>query len=857
MTNAVVVVGKGGKGGKGKEVKCKIPRSTSTRKLVTARSKISSIHKAKGRVDLDSDNNPQPSVIVNGVRYNDDADEIVKALRNSSTVRKLRNAKNSRSLDSEVVYHGESGARKPRTLTVEGDYYEVQEAVVQAAAPKSTKSPDYTKSPSTKSPDYTKSPSSKTKSPSTKSPSTKSPSTKSPSTKHPSGTKSPDYTKSPSTKSPDYTKSPSSKTKSPSTKSPSTKSPSTKSPSTKHPSGTKSPDYTKSPSTKSPDYTKSPSTKSPDYTKSPSTKSPDYTKSPSTKSPDYTKSPSTKSPDYTKSPSTKSPDYTKSPSTKSPDYTKSPSTKSPAYTKSPSSKTKSPSTKSPSTKSPSTKSPITYNDDDVYDYQGVPLDERPNYNWEICDAPTPVPSTPSPTTTPTSGPTSTPTSAPTKTPFSAPTPSPTKTPTQQPVLNDLPPQPAWCKSLAEGEVYTTGLSSTVNYNYELLSSSSVGVDSAASSLDDSLGAALSSELIDCSVGSNRRLLIHPGSNLIVSIQTKSISSQKDKHRQLQIDGLDMGSPDTTTGIGCSVMSPDENQDCNRMSGDVIIYLRENSAESSISEASQQLLAAIKKVMVSGDLVDNTTGILGCVFIGGSYPGMEGDNTTPSAPAGAASATTQGEGVKSGLTGAGVGIIAAAAFVAFAVLVVVVKRKQSSKISSRDYVEEEELSIFGKDLEDKNLYPSDTPMSDDKTDVMSTVSTNVSSAWRNSRGAHVYGEDDSVVSHIPDGSSIVDDLRAAEGSRLHGISSSRRSYMGPHIDDNIGQSHIVHDVHACTSSTCELCAAQNRTAFLPSDAVLSPFAEGEETEGLVGNELAEALDKVTSGRNYASRDTVQF
>ena len=181
-----------------------------------------------------------------------------------------------------------------------------------------------------------------------------------------------------------------------------------------------------------------------------------------------------------------------------------------------------------------------------------------------------------------------------------------------------------------------------------------------------------------------------------------------------------------------------------------------------------------------------------------------------------------------------------AFVAFLFAFAAVRKREHHKLSAVEEDVEDNQSLFGK-------------------------MSNGSNHWRNQRGAHVLGEEDSVYSVDFDSDDIVADIRVAESSRLYGMGISRQ--LGPQ-EDNLGGKGDALNVHTCTSATCPICNGTQSPTFVDTHTgnILSPIEEvsASREEGTPANvhrpitpSYSDTVDMDMAERNYQSPDTVEF
>jgi len=649
--------------------------------------------------------------------------------------------------------------------------------------------------------------------------------------------------------------------------------------------GTKSPKLTKEP-TKAPKLTKEP-TKAPKLTKvpsAPSTKEPKLTKVPSAPSTKEPKSPTVKV-KTSKAPSVPTVSTTEKPPgngpTSSGSLTKEKTTKVPSATSS-----KSPTVKTKKTKkckkdktarqlhtnniassssisvkvaqsrvsqyddtrqrntivsapAPAPLRTASRNLDDIYNY--CDCNESKEFVGE-CDEEDNDNATTSPTVTPNSN------NPATNNPATSPTVAPNSVgdtidaPGFSPVEIPQPKSPA-CQALENGEIYNTGEEVEVEFSYEMYLATSTPNNATANSdlleknqglLLDQMATVIVAYLLGCDVASNRKLT----SPNIVGVQALVLGKpRQEQQRQLVIDGVDTSTVHTKNDeFECQ--QPIVGTVCNIMVGSVILYLNEETSEpskESIADDSAIALEGVKKAMEEDTLIVGDIHHL-------KYMGMI-VRSIKDKPKGPRDSETKGDGASAigtelvapeaakSISAMGIALITMAAIGTALVGAVAVRKRQDSRLKTHEVFQDDESTIITKQTKASGNPGAYDFRDDDQHTVAMSTTSSATTNWRHTRGAHIQGEDDSVISSSNRG--IIDDLRQIEE---HGTN-------GDVYEDEF-DSHDLVNVHHCTSLTCELCAPKNDTQFVSS---------------LYQTSVQENLQSPSSlnQREYRTDDTVQF
>ena len=324
------------------------------------------------------------------------------------------------------------------------------------------------------------------------------------------------------------------------------------------------------------------------------------------------------------------------------------------------------------------------------------------------------------------------------------------------------------------------------------------------------------------------------------------------HRRLQegscgldpdviIDGISLNELDYVVSTKeCSsamVESLISGSKCQVYAGDFTVYVRDSSGVTD-DQAKEKVLKAIKKILdgdeCNGDattrFIDDNDEIVAIKFDIGQDANDElaGFAGAESVPVGVA--------VVGGVSAMGGVLIATGSIITLLFVFAASRKRKHHRLQRVEQVIEDDESIFGKSF-------------DHGTDIAS----NGSNAWRQERGAHILGEDDSVNSVDFDGDDIMGDLKMAESRRLYGM-GSRGNPLGPQEND-LGRRGDSLNVHSCTSATCPICTRSDQPTFINSD-LLSPIEEDSREEATTPC-YSDTVDMDVTERLYKSPDTVQL
>lgn len=169
-------------------------------------------------------------------------------------------------------------------------------------------------------------------------------------------------------------------------------------------------------------------------------------------------------------------------------------------------------------------------------------------------------------------------------------------------------------------IYTTSISASVNFIYELAVSDDSNVKYVSERMENKMARMVGGELIQCESSSTRKLSVR---------QLSGPHHQQRRH--LQVDGIDVMPEDIVTEMACTYFTPDNsampsNSSCYVIQGLMTLYLREDSAQTSTlqssSEALKTILDAMNKEDPSPFLEDSgdyyaVSGVMGVRYIKGT------------------------------------------------------------------------------------------------------------------------------------------------------------------------------------------------------------------------------------------------
>jgi len=431
--------------------------------------------------------------------------------------------------------------------------------------------------------------------------------------------------------------------------------------------------------------------------------------------------------------------------------------------------------------------------------------------------------------------------------------------------------------LADGEVYKTDRSVTVEYLYELQHDADKDALDVAGGVDARAAELVKGALIDCGGDGARNLRTSSGGepSAVVGVSVGGARSSgtvvRRGGRREQVDGIEAGGSPVLSDRQCEVI---DGSPCETVLTEIVLYLREGSTTPSEDEATTQALTEIESGM-GGDAFDGVDGVIDVAYVGAPEDvAAAGAGPTGGAGAGIGVGTASAaertvntnNSDDSSLGPLGISMIALSALVVALVALLLVRKKKKTEAT----VEErflDDMSV-NKDFGKMPLSPTNTDST--HPDLASPSSgggsppvTSPKSSWRKSRAAHVLTDgDDSIYS------SPVQDNGTDPGSSDGENRLADGEYEGPEISD-LGGVHSGINVHSCTSATCEICGGQGigvEPTFVPSmDDV---FEDGDSVlEGY--SDISGGVNRTPSrgvrppGSHYADRraypmeDTVDF
>lgn len=170
-----------------------------------------------------------------------------------------------------------------------------------------------------------------------------------------------------------------------------------------------------------------------------------------------------------------------------------------------------------------------------------------------------------------------------------------------------------------GTIYTTSISASVNFMYEVSVSEDSNLTSIIESMENNMARMVGGELIQCESNSTRNLREHR-------------QQQRRRRRHLLVDGIDKMPQDIVTEMACTYFTPDSNEtpsnsSCYVIQGLMTLYLREDSALTSALQSSSEALKTILDAMNkddpspflenSGDGLLSVNGVKGVRYIKGT------------------------------------------------------------------------------------------------------------------------------------------------------------------------------------------------------------------------------------------------
>eukprot|EP01082_Thalassiosira_pseudonana_P009262 g8357.t1 g8357 contig29:336166-338606(-) len=323
-----------------------------------------------------------------------------------------------------------------------------------------------------------------------------------------------------------------------------------------------------------------------------------------------------------------------------------------------------------------------------------------------------------------------------------------------------------CNALENDQVYTTDISTKVQFTYEVAIDTTADVTAVANAMEINTAKYVGQELIHCEMV--RKL--------------EAITTTVHRKLASQVDGIDPSPQDIVTENTCSYYTADNaatpaNTNCYVIQGFMTLYLREDSVQTSHLESSN---AALKSLLVAFNVNDPSPFLE--VDGGDGNGGGNPDADVSGAISGNESVATD---VKDPLSPLGIALISVGS-VALIALALVASTKKRKQVRQRSYAEFDEDNADDLDKDWAGDIDADTDVD------ASSLGGTPSPSFKKTRLAHVYGEEDSVFSS---GLSLTTDIIRD----LHATEAAVKRYGG-----NV-------DVHHCTSAMCTTCNNVNNSS----------------------------------------------
>jgi len=269
---------------------------------------------------------------------------------------------------------------------------------------------------------------------------------------------------------------------------------------------------------------------------------------------------------------------------------------------------------------------------------------------------------------------------------------------------------------------------------------------------------------------NRKLTSITG---IIPLSESKSAPIKEMHRKLQSStSVDLGPHTIDTNTNCAELKPrDDTQKCEVISASITVYTSDPDLLSNALNLTEN------GMNVDKTFVNETLGILDLYFLVASPQIVTAKAISP------VSSSTLSEPAIAGVVTGSVLILV----VAF--LLTRSKKSVTRRNVSEDF-EDDDLSLFSKSDDLKNLYP-EGPFSDEDLDGVSNRNR-----FGRGRRARVLNEDDYDLSS-PYG---MESIAAVDTPEDEGFECQRQTEL---------------DVHKCSSATCQLCIKRRNTVFEPS------------------------------------------
>jgi len=283
---------------------------------------------------------------------------------------------------------------------------------------------------------------------------------------------------------------------------------------------------------------------------------------------------------------------------------------------------------------------------------------------------------------------------------------------------------------------------------------------------------------------NRKLTSITG---IIPLSESRSAPIKEMHRKLQSNtSVDLGPHTIDTNTDCLNLIPlVDTQKCEVISASITVYTSDDP-----DLLSNALNRTENRMNEDTTFVNETLGILELHFLVDSREIVTAKAVSP------ASSSTLSEPALAGVVAGSVLILAVAFLLA--------RSKKSTRRNVSEDFEDDDLSLFSKSDDLKNLYP-EGPFSDEDLDgVLLTPGSNRNRLGRGRR-ARVLNEDDYYLSS-PNMHPNMECIAAVE------ISGNKDT---PEDEGFECQRQDELDVHKCSSATCQLCIKRRNTVFEPS------------------------------------------
>jgi len=311
-----------------------------------------------------------------------------------------------------------------------------------------------------------------------------------------------------------------------------------------------------------------------------------------------------------------------------------------------------------------------------------------------------------------------------------------------------------------------------------MTSAGINTDDALNNIQETLTNVVGS-LFSCP--NTRKLTSITG---IIPLSESKSAAIKQMHRKLQstnTSSVDLGPHTVDTSTNCGTLQPSGDQKCEVISASIIVYTSDPDLLSSALNHTENEMNGENSSFVNQDL-----GILDLHFLESNRQTVTAKAISP------ASSDTISEPVLAGA------ITGSVLVLAIAFLLARLKKSTHRKVSE-DF-EEDDLSLFSKSDDLKNLYP-EGPFSDEDLDGVLLPPGSRRNRSGRGRRARVLNEDDYYLS-----SPNMECIAAVE------ISGDKDT---PEDEGFELQRQNELDVHKCSSATCQLCIRRKKTMFEPS------------------------------------------